>query len=77
MFFVSLAVVLILWFVIRPMGNDTSSMGSQIMTNLNFINHYINFYQGTIDLSDIFYFLSITALSLFLGTVSIEVRRWR
>jgi ABC-2 type transport system permease protein len=76
-FFVSLAAVLILWFVIRPMGSDTSSTGSQIMTYANFINHYINFYQGTIDLSDIVYFLSITSLSLFLGTVSIEVRRWR
>ncbi len=76
-FFVSLAVVLILWFVISPMSN-TSSMGSQIMNYLNLINHYsLNFYQGTIDLSDAVYFLSITAFSLFLGTVSIEVRRWR
>ena len=76
-FFVSLAVVLVLYFVLRPIGADTSSTGSQILTNLNFIQHYINFYQGTIDLSDIVYYLSITALALLLGTVSIEVRRWR
>ena len=76
-FFVSLAVVLVLYFVLRPIGADTSSTGSQILTNLNFIQHYINFYQGTIDLSDIVYYLSITALALLFGTVSIEVRRWR
>ncbi len=76
-FFVSLAIVLLLWFVIQPLGSNTSSMGNQIMTYLNFINHYMNFYQGTIDLSDTIYYLSLTSFALFLGTVSIEVRRWR
>jgi len=76
-FIVSLAVVIILYFVLRPIGSDTSGTGSQILTNMNFIQHYMNFYQGTVDLSDIVYYLSITALALFLGTVSIELRRWR
>jgi uncharacterized membrane protein YhaH (DUF805 family) len=30
-----------------------------------------------LELKDIVYYLSLTALALFLGTVSIEVRRWR
>jgi hypothetical protein len=37
----------------------------------------MNFYKGTIDLSDIVYYLSLTALALMLGTVSVEMRRWR
>ncbi len=76
-FFITLAAMLLLWFVIRPLGSDTSGAGNQILNYLNLINHYINFYQGTIDLSDIVYYLSLTSLALFLGTVSIEMRRWR
>lgn len=76
-FFISLAAMLLLWLVLRPIGSDTGGAGNQILNYLNLINHYISFYQGTIDLSDIVYFLSLTSLALFLGTVSIEVRRWR
>jgi ABC-2 type transport system permease protein len=76
-FFVSLAVVLILWFVVRPLGADSSGPGSQVLSYVNFINHFMNFFQGTIDLSDLVYYISLTALALFLGSISIEVRRWR
>jgi gliding motility-associated transport system permease protein len=76
-FFVSLVVMLIFWFVLRPLGSNTSSTGSQILNYLNIIQHYISFYQGSIDLSDIVYYLSLTSLALFLGTASIEMRRWR
>lgn len=76
-FFISLATMLLLWFVVRPLGTDTGGAGNQILTYINFINHYINFFQGTINVSDIVYYLSLTSLALFFGTVSIEVRRWR
>ncbi len=76
-FFISLAIMLFLWFVLRPLGTNASGGGNQILTYMNFINHFMNFYRGTIDLSDIVYYLSITSLALFLGTVSIELRRWR
>ncbi len=75
-FLVSLALVLIFWLV-RPATSTTGGLGSQIITYLNFIDHYLNFFQGTIDLSDIVYYLSMTSLALFLGTVSVEMRRWR
>jgi ABC-2 type transport system permease protein len=76
-FFVSLFFFIILYFVIRPLGGSTGSIGSDVLTNLNLIQHYINFYQGTIDLKDVVYYLSVTALALVFGSVSIEVRRWR
>jgi ABC-2 type transport system permease protein len=75
-FMVSLALVLVFWLV-RPSSSTTGGLGSQILSYLNFIDHYLNFFQGTIDLSDIVYYLSLTSLALFLGTVSIEIRRWR
>jgi ABC-2 type transport system permease protein len=75
-FLVSLAIVLVVW-LIRPASTTTGGLGNQILTYLNFIDHYINFYQGIINLSDIVYYLSMTSLALFLGSVSVEIRRWR
>jgi ABC-2 type transport system permease protein len=75
-FLMSLAIVLVFWLV-RPASTTMSGLGSQILTYLNFIDHFLNFYQGSIDLSDIVYYLSLTSLGLFLGTVSVEMRRWR
>ncbi len=75
-FFVSLAVVLLFWLV-SPSSSTAGGLGNEIMTYLNFIDHYLNFYRGIIDLSDVIYYVSLTALGLFLGTVSIEIRRWR
>jgi ABC-2 type transport system permease protein len=74
-FLISLAIVLFFWLV-RPPSTATG-ISSQILTYLNFIDHYLNFYRGTIDLSDIVYYLSLTSLALFLGTMSVEIRRWR
>jgi ABC-2 type transport system permease protein len=75
-FLISLAIVLVFWLV-RPASTSTGGLGNQILSYLNFIDHYLNFYRGTIDLSDIVYYLSLTSLGLFLGTVSVEIRRWR
>jgi ABC-2 type transport system permease protein len=75
-FLISLAIVLVFWLV-RPASSSTGGLGTEIMTYMNFIDHYLNFYQGTVDLSDIIYYLSLTSLALFLGTASVEVRRWR
>lgn len=75
-FLLSLAIVLVFWLV-RPASSSTGGLGTQILTYMNFIDHYMNFYQGTIDLSDIVYYLSLTSLALFLGTISVEIRRWR
>ncbi|MBN2147673.1 MAG: ABC transporter permease subunit [Anaerolineales bacterium] len=75
-FFVSLAVVLAVW-LIRPDASTTGGLGSQIVSYLNFIDHYLNFFRGTIDLSDVIYYLSMTSLGLFLGTMFVELRRWR
>ncbi len=49
-----------------------------LLSYLDFSEHFYNtLYRGVIELGDIVYYLSVTALALFLGTISVEIRRWR
>lgn len=67
-------VVLFLW-LLAPGAQGGG--GNQFVSYLNFIDHYLNFFRGIIDLSDVLYYLSVTGLALFLGTIVVETRRWR
>lgn len=75
-YFVSLLIVLALWFI-PQLSSSSGGSGNTLLTYFGYIEHFYNFFQGTIDLSDIVYYLSLTSLSLLLGTVSVEMRRWR
>lgn len=75
-FFVTLAVVLILW-IVSPASSAAGSWGVDVLNYLNIIEHYYSFFQGIIDLSDVIYYVSLTAVGLFLGTMALEIRRWR
>jgi ABC-2 type transport system permease protein len=76
-FFLTLGVFLILWLINLP-SQALGAGGGQLLSYLDISEHYFNtFYQGVIDLSDVIYYLSLTALALFLGSVSVESRRWR
>ncbi len=76
-FFATLLVYLILWLVSLP-SQAMGAAGGELLRYLDISEHFFNtFYQGIIDLSDVIYFLSLTALALFLGSVSVETRRWR
>jgi len=76
-FFTTLGIFLILWLFSLP-TQAMGATGGELLRYLDFSEHfYSTFYQGVIDLSDILYFLSLTALALFLGTMSLESRRWR
>lgn len=75
-YFISLAVVLALWFV-SQVSSTTQNLGTQLLSYFGYIDHFYSFFQGSIDLSDVVYYLSLTSIGLFLGTVSIEMRRWR
>ena len=76
-FFVTLGLFFFLWFMIGlpasylPEGGDA----------LNYLSLSTHFSQsmnsGTINLGDIVYYLSLTALGLFVGTTAVEIRRWR
>lgn len=75
-FFTSLAIVLLLWLM-QGDASAAGTTGAEIIKYLNFIEHYINFYNGVIDIRDIVYFLSITSLGLFVGSMAVEMRRWQ
>ena len=75
-FFTTLAIFLGLW-IAEGFGSG-SGLGSEIMRNLSFVSHYYDtLFLGVIDVGDLLYYLSLTALALFLGTQVIEARRWR
>jgi ABC-2 type transport system permease protein len=79
-FATTMGVLILLWWIITPVAQNSGNAGagSQVIGYLDLSRHYFdNMVQGVIDLRDITYFVSLTVLSLFLGTISIEIRRWR
>jgi len=69
-----------LWWIIGPIGQvaGAASTGSELISYFDFNGHYMNnLLQGVIDLKDVIFYLSATALTLLLGSVSVEMRRWR
>lgn len=78
-FLVNLAAVLFIWVFryISSTGSTTGGLWSKVVTYFNFVDHFMDFFQGTIDLSNVIYYFSVAALALFLGTMFIESRRWR
>ncbi len=75
-FFTTLGILLLLWII----SNPAQALGpgpSAILSYLSLSDHFYNtFNQGIIELQDIIYYLSLTSLSLFLGSISVQVRRW-
>lgn len=76
-FFTTLGILLALWMIGYP-AQIMGSLGSQFLTYLDFSEHfYPTFYRGIVDLKDIVFFVSVTLIALFLGSISVETRRWR
>lgn len=79
-FVTTMGVFVFLWWIIGPIAEvaGAASAGSEIVRYLDLNSNFTeNFIRGVIDLSNVIYFLSATALALFLGTMSVEMRRWR
>lgn len=79
-FIATLGVLIFFWWFIGIIAQVTgpTSGAYEFVNYMNLNDHfYSNLTRGVIDLRDITFFLSLTALSLFLGTVAVEMRRWR
>ncbi len=80
-FATTMGVFILFWWIVGPIAQTmgfSGGTGSEIIGSLDFSQHFFNnLIQGVIDLSDVVFYVSMTALGLFLGTVSIETRRWR
>ena len=76
-FFVTLGLYFFLWFMVSLPANFIQQAGD-VFNYLSLSNHFSDSMNtGTINLGDVVYFLSLTALGLFTGTTAIEIRRWR
>lgn len=76
-FFSTLVVFIVLWWLVGAPANILPS-GGEIFRYLDMSSQfYDNFNSGIISLSGVVYYLSLTTLGLFIGTISIEIRRWR
>jgi len=79
-FVTTLGVLVFLWWIVGPIAQVTSQAagGSELINYLDYNQHFFNnLVRGIIDLTDIIYYVSVTALALFLGTMAVETRRWR
>ena len=74
-FFVTMGVVVLLWIIQAP-ESATSTTGG-LLSYLSLSEHLDPFYQGVIELKNIVYYLSVIAFALFLGSLNIEMKRWR
>jgi ABC-2 type transport system permease protein len=70
-------VVILMLVIISAPSQLVPGVGGELMRYLSISDHMSSFQSGAINLKDVVYYLSLTALGLFLGTVSVEARRWR
>jgi ABC-2 type transport system permease protein len=78
-FATTMGVLLFLWWVLSPIVQVAGPAASwaQVLSYLDYGSHFNDaLAQGILDLRDIVYYLSVTALALFFGVVSVEYRRW-
>lgn len=75
-FFTTLFLFIVMWFLVGAPA-DIMPEGGEIFRYLSMGAHFDAFQSGAVALTNILYFLSLIALGLFIGTASIETRRWR
>ena len=73
---VGIAILLMLSYVDR-IGGLVEGIVRQIVQGMSMNSHIVDFTRGVIDLSSVVYFLSLTAVFIFLTIRSLETRRWR
>jgi len=79
-FITTLGVFIIIWWILDPVARIAGAGGGnfELINYLNFSDHFFsNLFYGILDLRDVVYYLSVTALSLMIASISVEMRRWR
>lgn len=76
-YFTTLGLFFFLWFMVALPAGYLQESG-EILNYLSLSNHFSQtMNNGVVNLGDLVYYLSLTALGLFIGTTAIEIRRWR
>lgn len=77
-YLLTFGVLFIFWYILRITGQVLSAPANEIFYYLDMSGHiYDNLLGGVIDLTDVVYYVSITALTIFTGSMAVEMRRWR
>ncbi len=79
-FATTMGVLVMLWWIVAPIAQTlgAASGASEWIAYLDLSDHFFsNLLSGILDIRDILYYLSVTALALFISTMSVETRRWR
>jgi ABC-2 type transport system permease protein len=76
-YFASLTFIIIMWWMIGAFSGLLPT-GGEIFSYLNMSERfYSSLLRGVINLSDIVYYVSVTAFGLVVSAVAVEMRRWR
>lgn len=76
-FFATLVTLVVLWFLVGAPGSIVPRF-AEFFRYIDIREHFYNsMAMGTINLSDIVFLLSLLALGLFMGSMVVEIRRWR
>lgn len=73
---IGLVILFLFWFV-GEASQLVAGTPSEILQFVSVRSHFNNFARGIIDTQAVIYFLSLTAIFLFLSIRSLESRRWR
>ncbi len=73
---VTFVVFLMLWVLDIGINVSSSTFG-EVVKYLSILQHYEEFAQGVIDTTSIVYYVSLTALALFLTLRNLDSMRWR
>jgi ABC-2 type transport system permease protein len=77
-FITTFGVLFIGWWLFRIASQVAGPSTASLLNYLDLSGHFYNtLIDGVIQLNDVVYYLSVTALALFTGTMVIEMRRWR
>ena len=73
---VGIGILAVLYFT-SSIGDVVTGNWATVFSQLGFTSHFKDFERGIIDSTNVVYFLTVTALFLFLSIRALESRRWR
>lgn len=73
----SCALLALMTFAFSALGQEVEGWPRTILQHLSIQSHFDDFSRGLIDLNNIVFFLTTTALFLFVSVKALESRRWR
>lgn len=63
-------------YIIGILAAEVGGTGAKVLSFLSTSGHFDNIARGVIDLRDVLYYLSVSAVGLVVATVTLSARRW-